>query len=379
MRLRPMKWTKWTGVLLLTISASITQAQVTGGRFAMEFLRLSNSPHISALGGINIVNPERDIALALQNPSLMRPGLHNVIGLNYNGYYAGSSIANLQYGYHVPKLNTSFLLGVQYLNYGNFVQTDVVGREIGTFRATDFALTAGASRQYGKNWRYGASLKIARSVLFDKKALAILGDVGITYNDTASLWTFAAVAKNMGVMTEKYNKDAASGEPLPFDLQLGVSKRFAHIPLRLMATVHHLYEWDIRYDNPDDAQVSNLFNNQATDTKEKTYFADKLFRHFIFAAELTFAKRVTVTAGYNHLRRSELVITEKTGAAGFSFGLGLDLNKFQVHYGRSYYHVAGPYNEIGINMFLNKLMGIGKLGEKAHWNATYTDWEQPEG
>jgi hypothetical protein len=30
-------------------------------------------------------------------------------------------------------------------------------------------------------------------------------------------------------------------------------------------------------------------------------------------------------------------------------------------------------------MFLNKLMGIGKLGEKAHWNATYTDWEQPEG
>lgn len=365
----------WMGVLLLLVSVTAAQAQVTGGRFAMEFLRLPNSPHISALGGINIVNPERDISFAIQNPSLMRPGLHNHIGLNYNGYYAGSSIANLAYGYYIPGIKTSFVAGLQYLNYGKFTQTDNIGNDLGEFTARDFAFSIGASRQYLKKWRYGATLKAARSVLSDKKAAAFLADVGITYNDLEELWTFAAVAKNMGGMAGSSNSYNNATEPMPFDLQLGVAKRFKHIPLRLMANVHHLYEWDIRYNNPADNNTGNLFNTQDTNAKEKKYFADKLFRHFIFAAELTFAKRVMVTAGYNHLRRSEMVIKERTAMSGFSLGVGLNLNKFQVYYGRSYYHVAGAYNEIGINMMLNKITGIGKLGDKIHWMATYPDWE----
>jgi hypothetical protein len=101
---------------------------------------------------------------------------------------------------------------------------------------------------------------------------------------------------------------------------------------------------------------------------------DKLFRHFIFSAELTLGKRVSVTAGYNHLRRSELSIKDKPAMAGFSFGASLYLNKFQVHYGRSFYHVAGAYNEIGINFAMNKLFNIGKTGEDISWNADYGGW-----
>jgi hypothetical protein len=369
-----MIWKRWTGFLLSSLVFVTAHAQVTGGRFTMEFLRLSNSPHVSALGGINVVNPERDIAFAFQNPALMRPGLHNMLGLNHNFYYAGISSSNLQYGYHVQKIETSFMFGVQYLNYGDFTQTDNIGTQIGTFKANEFAFTLGASRQYKEKWRYGVATKVARSVLYDKSALAFLADVGIVYNDTASLWTFSGVAKNMGFMGAKFNPDAPA-EPLPFDLQLGVSKRFAHIPLRLMATAHHLYEWDVRYNNPADVENGNLFGSQDTTTKQKSYFSDKLFRHFIFGAELTFAKRVTVSASYNHLRRGELALKERTASAGFAFGVGVNLNKFQVHYARSYYHVAGAYNEIGFNMALNKITGIGKFGDKIGWSNTYPDWE----
>ena len=340
----------------------------------MEFLRLANAPRVSSLGGINVAHPDKDISFALQNPALMRPAMHNQLGLSYNAFFGGTSIANLNYGYHMQKLNTSFLFGVQYINYGSLTQTDYVGNIYGNFRAVDYALTLGASRQYGKSWRYGAAVKFAQSAYFDKSQIAALMDVGVNYYDTGSLWQVGIVAKNIGVVANRFNRDNPA-EPLPFDLQIGISKQMKHIPLRLFATVHHLYEWDIRYDNPADREVSTLFNSNDSTQKEKSYFADKLFRHFIFGAELTIAKRVTIGVGYNHLRRGELVVADKPGLAGFSFGIGVDLKRFHVQYGRSQYHIAGAYNEFGIRMQLNKLFGMGKMTDRMHWDASYPDWD----
>jgi hypothetical protein len=358
--------------LLLSCAASF--GQVTGGQFSFEFLRLSNSPHVSALGGISVSNPDNDISLALQNPSLMRAGLHNQLQLNYNGMYAGISSSNLNYGYHSQKINTSFLFGLQYLNYGTFNQTNFVGNEEGTFKAIDYAVTVGASRSYLKHWRYGASLKFAHSALYTQRATAAMMDIGINYYDTASLWDIGVVAKNMGVMLDKYTPENPA-EPIPFDLQLGISKRFKHVPLRLFTTIHHLYEWDIRYDNPADVTNNTILGGVDSNQKEKSYFTDKLFRHFIFGAEITLGKRITVTGSYNYLRRKEMALQTIPGVAGFAFGVGVNLNKFVINYGRSYYHVAGPYHEIGITFRMNKLMGLGATGEKINWNADYPDWE----
>jgi hypothetical protein len=177
----------------------------------------------------------------------------------------------------------------------------------------------------------------------------------------------------MGVMIKKYT--AGNSEPIPFDLQLGISKRFKHLPLRLFATLHHLYEWDIRYDNPADLTGVNALGQSDTISDKGAHFGDKLFRHFIFGGEVSFGKHVLITVSYNDLHRRELVLATKPGVAGFAFGIGLNLNKFQVHYGRTYYSIVGPYNELGITMALNKLMGLGQTGEKWHWNEEYPDWE----
>ncbi len=364
------KWFLCAG--LAALSASVN-AQVTGGQHAFEFLRLPQSPHISALGGINVSNPTFDVSLALQNPALMRPVLHNQLSLAFNNYYAGVSIANLAYGYHVPKLNTSFILGIQYINYGSFDATDNIGNVIGTFKATDFAFSVAASRAYLERWRYGGALKLAYSSLADKVAAGLLADVGITYTDTANLISAGAVAKNMGFMLQKY--EGSGTEPMPFDLQMGISKRFAHLPLRVMATVHHLYEWDVRYNNPADIESSNLLAQPDSSESEKSYFADKLFRHVIFGAELTLGQRITLGLAYNHLHRGEMAVKDKPGLAGFSFGAGINLNKFQIHYARTYYHVAGAYNEFGLNMSLGKIMGIGKKTDDWGWNVAYTEKE----
>ncbi len=362
------------GIMLMAGYSHRAAAQVTGGQYAFEFLRMANSAHVSALGGMSVANPEQDISLALQNPAMMRPGLHNQLQLTYNAYYADINIANLQYGYHAPKLNTSFFFGLQYLNYGKMDHLDYNGNSYGTFYAVDNAFTFGASRTYLEHWRYGASVKLATSQLGENKAMAALMDIGINYYDTASMFDFGVVAKNMGVMVRKYTA-ANPSEPVPFDLQLGVSKRFKHIPLRVFSTIHHLYEWDIRYSNPQDLIGTNSIGLADTASDGGKHTVDKIARHFIFGAEVTFGSRVVVTGSYNFLHRKELALSTQTGAAGFAFGIGIKLNKFNINYGRNYYHIAGPYNEISLTMCFNKLFGLGKTGEKIGWNSTYPDWE----
>lgn len=356
---------------IFTFSAVFqANAQVTGGQAAFEYLRMSNSPHVSALGGFVPASPDKDVSFTLQNPSLLNPSYHNQLAVSYNMYYAGISIANLQYAYHVAPLNTDFGFGVQYLNYGSFQNTDIQGNNLGDIGAADYSINLTASRKYLERWRYGATLKWAQSSLGDRSAIAVLADVGIVYEDTANLWTVGAVAKNIGFMVKQYNPQNPA-EPLPFDLQIGVTKQLRNLPLRIYVVGHHLYEWNVRYNNPADKVNNSLIQQDADTATNKKYIADKIFRHLNFGAELLLGKRITVSAAYNHIRRSELGAGDAKGMAGFSFGAGINLNKLQVRYARSYYASAGAYNEFGFSFQLNKFFGIGKKTEAWGWNKTY--------
>lgn len=359
--------------LMLLAGRFSANAQVVGGQRAFEYLRLSQSARTSALGGINVSDPASNISSVAQNPALMRPGLHNQLAVQYNSYHAGINILNLQHGYYSEKWNTSFSGNIQYLNYGAFDETDPYGNTIGTFRGTDFAVSLGASKEYNERWRGGVALKYAGSRLADLSAGALLADVGITYADTERLITIGAVAKNIGFMTHKYNA-GNKAEPLPFDLQIGFSKRLARAPLRFHVTAHHLYQWDVRYDNPADIVRSSLSSTPDSSSNSGNHFFDKLGRHLIVGADILIGKHITVTAAYNHLRRGELALTEKAGLAGFSFGGTVNLNRFQVSYARGIYHLAGATNEFGLNINLAKTVGIGSATERLRWNKVYPDW-----
>ncbi|MBP6624405.1 MAG: type IX secretion system protein PorQ [Chitinophagaceae bacterium] len=357
-------------ILLLLIFSVPSSAQVIGGSKVLNFLSLSRSPHETALGGNALSNPSRDVMMSASNPALLRPEFNSQLGLNYNFYYAGSRITNLLYAHHDEKLKTTFGLGLQYLDYGTFKQTDVVGNVQGEVSAAEFMVSLHASRSYLERWRYGASLKYARSRLADKQASGLMLDIGLMYADTNAQWYMAAALKNAGLVIKNYTPGAAAS--LPLDLQVGITKRFKKAPFSLSVLGHHLYTWDIRYDNPAD-QVNNqlLFTDTNAVEKKKTYFADKLFRHLVFGLEINLGKRVEISVGYNHLRRAELGYAEKKGIAGFSFGAGLYLNKFVIHYAQSYFHIAGAHHEMGLNLRLNQLFGFGKYGNRINWTEKY--------
>lgn len=347
--------------VLSTCGVYTASAQVTGGQRAFEYLRMSNSPYVSALGGIAPANPDRNVSLAWQNPALLRPLFDKQLSLNYNFFYANIGIMNAQYGFHSKKLATDFGVGVQYINYGNVRHFDEFGIEHGTAYATDNVIALSASRTYKGNWRYGVNLKWANSQLAGVSGMALLADFGLAYIDTTNLLTVGVVAKNIGVVVKKYNPNNTA-EPLPFDLQFGITKQLKNVPLRLFVVGHHLYRWDIRYDNPDDV-VKNIFDNDTT-SKEKSYFSDKLFRHLNFGAEVIIGKRLTATVAYSHIRRKENGFSNKMGLAGFSFGLSAELNKMQIRYGQTYYGSSGPYYELGFNFDVDKFIKTGSKKTK---------------
>jgi hypothetical protein len=345
-------------IIILLFLGIKSQCQIVGGQQVMSFLKIPNSAHASGMGGIVVSNPSNDIMFGFSNPALLRPQFNNHLGLSQNFYIAGSKISNIAYAKYVPRLKTTFGALVTYLDYGSFNANTLTGQANGTFKAVDMALQLNASRAYLTKWHYGAALKIANSKLFYYNSLAILADAGVAYHDTANQFYFGMCAKNIGFQFKQYSTTNGN-EPLPYDMQIGLSKKLLKAPIRFNIIGHHLYQWNIRYDNPADIVSTNIFGTD-TNSGTKYYFADKLFRHVNFGVDLLLGKNLEINVGYNHLRRAELALADKKGLAGFSFGLGLNFTKLQIHYAHNQYHLAGGYNEIGINFNMKETFGIGK-------------------
>ena len=102
---------------------------------------------------------------------------------------------------------------------------------------------------------------------------------------------------------------------------------------------HHLYQWDIRYDNPADENF-DVFMSDST-TKDNPYVFDKIMRHFVFGLELSLSQHIDFRLGYNYLRRHELLVESRRSTIGFSWGMSFKVKKFKIDYSRSKYHFQG--------------------------------------
>jgi len=218
-----------------------------------------------------------------------------------------------------------------------------------------------ASRSYLQKWNYGASVKFISSNYGIYRSNGIALDAGVLFTDTTNLISISVLAKNMGYQLKKYA--GTDAEDLPFDLQAGITKKLKNAPLSFSFTAHHLHQFDIRYHD-------TLFNNEnsfGVNSRGRFTF-DKLFRHFVFAAQIFPVPQVEVTVGYNHLRRQELNIANTTnGLNGFSVGVGLVVKKIQVRYARTHYQNNTAFNQLGLNLRLNEYFGLGKFGERIGW------------
>ena len=352
---------KYILAILLWFVIFPLKAQTLGGNSVFNFLKLPNTPQLTSLGGINVSQPSNDVGLAFNNPALLKYSMHSQMNAAFNSFYAGIKAYHLSLGYHHQKLRTNFSFGLNYFSYGDIQQTDASGNLLGGLRPADWVMQVSASRSYLEKWNYGATFKYINSNYGQYRSNGIAMDVGVLYSDTANLFYASILAKNMGFQLKEY--DGTDPDDLPFDLQLGITKRLENAPFSFSATAHHLHRFNIQYND-------TVFNNENgfTNGSNKKFSFGKLFGHFVFATTIYLGDKVEITAGYNYLRRQELNIgSSGNGFNGFSIGAGVILDKLQIRYARAYYQNNTAYNQLGIDLILNKYFGLGKFGEQIGW------------
>lgn len=336
-------------VLLLATKMSFAQL---GGRSTMQFLSLASSARQEALGGYFIPFNDLDLSLAYQNPASLKPEMHNMLSVNSVLYPGNIKHGLLSYARDYDSLGT-ISYGVQFVNYGSELRTDETGFIDGKWYANEFAYYAGIGRKYNENIRYGMNVKLVTSFLEEYRAIAFATDLSAIYDKNDLVASIAV--RNLGYVIKPYVD--GNREYLPLDISLGLSNKLEHLPLTVFTTFHNLQKFNIRY-GIDDSTSSNSWESSTTDTttssspQVKKYTADKALRHLVVGGELSFGKFLKFRIAYNYLRRQEMKLIDKSGTVGFSWGVGLYMNKFQVSYARSNFSYAGSPNNFTLNFNL---------------------------
>ena len=295
--------------IIAVLFALLTHAQES--ETAYNFLRLPVSAHAAALGGENISLNADDATLIFHNPALMNFVADKTINLNYMTYMEGAKAASASFVRGVGE-RASWGVTAQYLDYGKMKQTTYDNIEIGEFSAKDICIGGAFAYALTDMISGGITAKFITSSIADYHSMAVGVDIGLNYTDSVGDLSIAVAAKNLGGQVKAYNDEF---EKIPFDLQVGVTKRLTNSPFRFSATLSRLHDWDQGF-----------------------------IKHLALGADVLLSETIYLAAGYNFRRAHEMKITEGDGSsshgAGLSFGAGISLERFKLHIGYGKYHVS---------------------------------------
>ena len=345
-------------VLVCLCVANAAFAQL-GGSSTYSFLDLTSSARNAAMGGDQIAIKDGDLDMLYMNPSILDSSMHMNLVTDFTNFYGGINYGYIGYAHTLEKVgNMGF--GIMYANYGEFTRADVNGNQLGNFSANEMLAHATYARGFGKFFSAGAHLKMIYSQLADYNSFGIAFDLAATFHHPKN-WTVSLVARNLGTQLKPYV--AGQYEALPISLDIGVSHKLKYIPLRLSMTIVDLQRPDLTYRDPTNSEpeVDPLTGEV---NEYKVNIGDAIMRHFIFSTELTIARRIFLRAGYNYGRRQEFLVASRPATVGFSWGIGIKVNRFTISYSRATFHLAGGTNQISISTNLGKHIPMPKRKKK---------------
>lgn len=300
---------KTSFIIILTIMAIAAKAQ--DSRTGYNFLRLPVSAHAAALGGDNISIIEDDESMIFNNPALLSSVSDKTINLNYMNYMSGANTASASFN-RIIKERASVAASAQFIDYGKMKEMDENNVQTGEFSAKDISIAGYFSYMLTERIAGGITAKFVTSYIGDYNSIAMGIDLGLNYYDPEKEWSVSFVAKNLGGQMKAYDDQY---DRMPIDVQLGASKRFAHMPFRLSATLVDLNHLDYKFIN-----------------------------HLVMGADIIISPTIWVGVGYNFRRANEMKITEADGSsshgAGLSFGAGINLERFKLNLAYGKYHVS---------------------------------------
>lgn len=336
-------------LLCILFATTIISAQQKDGTY--NFLNMTSSSRVAALGGTILPIHNADIQSVGSNPSLISQSMNNSVALSYVNYYNDVNMGSIQYGRSFNKIG-NFVGAVQYNNYGVFHYSDETGiQDNATFSVSDYIINIGWGRQLNERLSIGANFKIAGLQYENNSSFAIATDFAATYINKND-WVFSFVARNIG--SEIHNNYQAQRNELSFDMLIGASKKLEHLPLTFLFVYDDIQKWDLSYDDPLD--LENNYDPMTGTMKKRSQIdilAENLFKHIIVAGELNLGKNLVLRLGYNYGLRKNMITPTKKGAVGLSYGVGINVYKFNISYSRSEMHIHGSPNYLTITMNLD--------------------------
>jgi hypothetical protein len=300
-------WSFWIILFGLIICTNPLTGGSSSGTAGYEFLRTHIGARPSAMAGAFICIPG-DIHAIYFNPA----GLASISGRLASATYL-NHVLDFQSGfiaYTQPiKSLGQMAVGINYMNYGDFDQTDINGNKIGSFGAGSFAIISSLGRSINEDLMAGVSVKFIYSSIDEYNSTALALDLGAIYK--------VPFIDDMNVGFGIFNVGQAltafmdHKDPLPLNFVLGISKKLAHLPLEYCITANKYIDDDIQFN---------------------------------VGGEFTLTEGVFLRIGYNSLGRELKIGADGDQFAGISLGLGFHWKQMQFDYGLSSFGAIGYLN-----------------------------------
>lgn len=337
-------------VVLLLCCLPLALLSQTGGRNVFPFLNLPYNARSAALGRKFITAYDEDINLVVQNPAMLNAQMNNSFGVSQALLAGGINHGMAIYGKTFDKIGTG-AVHLRYVAYGKMDRMNKYGEKIGTFSAGDFVAGVSFGRSFSPNFSIGATFNLIWSQLETYSSMGVALDLAGMYHSSNDLTTVSVVVRNAGIQLKTYTKKTRS--PLPVDLMIGVGQRLPHSPFRFSVVMHRLNTWDLSYNDPNAEPTTDPLTGELVQV-EKASFFEKFGRHFIFQMEALIGDVVRVRAAFDYNQRQEMLVQNRPGMGGFSFGAGLNFKRFSVDYGLVIYSSAGFQNVLSLRTDFDK-------------------------
>ena len=299
-------------LLLAMLAAGNIFSQTT-----YEFMRIDMSARAASLGG-SFVSIADDPNVIFYNPAGIKLLKNSPVSFSFVKHILDINVASLSYSKEFEGIGR-FAAAVKYINYGSFTRTDEFANKTGEFTPNEMAFILGYANELDKNFYYGGNVKFIYSGIAGYSSTAFACDLGLHYAMPEQEMNIGASVLNIGSQMQTY--DGVS-EKLPLDVMIGVSKKLAHLPLRVFLDFHKL---NVERDN----------------------FGQK-FKAFSFGGEFFLSKVLTLRLGYENEKRSDLKIGSTAGMAGFNIGLGIKIKDYLFDYGYSSMGQIGALHRISV-------------------------------
>jgi len=352
---------RYVFVVLFSVWVSFSVAQ-TGGNEVYAFLKLPVSARVSAAAGGKLFSVrDNNPALAIMNPSMLNPSMNMGTSLNLVDYFTHTLYGHLNYIQSFKNIGT-FDLAFNFANYGSFRGYDDYGNETEKFGAADYAVIMGYGREFiDSAFSMGMNVKWIFSQYETYFSAGLGVDFAASYYHHRENLSLTFLLSNVGTQFKSY---AGIREKIPFEIQLAISQRFKHVPIRYSITLQHLQKWDLSYKDPTDPFANiDVTTGEVIERGKFNKFGNNLLRHFVFGIEIIPIKYFSLQLSYNYNTRQEMRTYAKPGAIGLSYGAGIHVHHFDLYYARNHNNLASVPNHFTLSTNIESLLNSKKNKE----------------